>query len=77
MLLTLVNAGLFLSVTLDVFAEPFAELFVRVKHARHDEVQQRPQLQQTHGTNVQVTTHIHVNTSIHKNTIELVLLQLV
>jgi hypothetical protein len=37
-------AAFILSGVLDVFGEPFVELVVRIKKARHDEMQQSPQL---------------------------------
>jgi hypothetical protein len=42
---TLIKLGGFiLRVALDVFAEPFVELIMRVEQKWHDEMQQRPEL---------------------------------
>lgn len=42
--LGLIEARLVLRVILNVLAEPFVKLLVRIKQRRHNEMQQRPQL---------------------------------
>ena len=45
----LIHHRFLLSVTLNVSGEPFIELLMGVEHARHDEVEQCPQLEKGVG----------------------------